>query len=95
VDCKGCGKCCFLKDPYLDVEISLIDALRLPGDCYELRVGGPEKSYSTWMCRRENGACVLLDEGTMTCKHYSSRPDECRSFDKNHPLCCKLTGGVS
>lgn len=76
MNCKGCGKCCKLSHPYLDVEIF---EDKIPSKYLEF------KKNSFYMKRKENGDCIALENNL--CSIYDSRPKECREFNQNHPLC--------
>jgi Fe-S-cluster containining protein len=82
-DCYGCGKCCVLTDPYLDVEIFSDDFVN------EMPYLLIEKNGTKYMRRKDDGSCVCLDENKR-CSIYVVRPQECREFNQDHPLCKKL-----
>jgi uncharacterized protein len=84
--CIGCGRCCLLLDPYLDVELTFLDDVPL----YMIRT---DKNGMRWMRRNDDGwgSCIALDLDNMVCTIYNNRPRECREFDQDHPLCKRIT----
>lgn len=87
MNCKGCGKCCWLVDPYLDVQIKPSEVIA--GDLTEERYGYGNE-YGVWMKRRLNGSCVALDLETNLCMIYENRPIECREFGIDHEVCRRI-----
>jgi len=95
VECEGCGKCCFKVVPWLDILLTEKDVTRVPMGLFEPRYGGDVKDeFGIWMKRREDCSCVALDLATRRCTIYDLRPQECRKFNQDHPLCKKLLSDV-
>jgi len=89
MDCRGCGKCCILSHPYLDVKVVKDD--ETPGELTEYREWfGDAAEVGFWMRRKKNGECIAFDSAKRECKIYSVRPEECRAFTQAHPLCKEL-----
>lgn len=89
MDCKGCGKCCILVDPALDVQIYQEDVNSALKDKIEFR-RGYKNVMTWWMKRNSDGSCVALDPITMQCTIYDFRPKECIEFSQNDPLCNRI-----
>lgn len=85
--CRGCGKCCFLIDPFLDVEI--FDDDDIPPTLIEERYGY-QNVFTKWMKRRQDGSCIALNLKNMECTIYEKRPRECREFNYDHPICKRI-----
>jgi Fe-S-cluster containining protein len=75
--CKGCGECCKMKDPFLDVELKEGD--NIPSHLIDER---------GFMKRKENGDCIALDNDI--CSIYEIRPKECREFKRGCELCIRI-----
>jgi hypothetical protein len=78
--------------PYLDVMLYQTDEHRVPLHMFSHRIGGPDNELGFWMNRKENKACVALDEATGLCTIYEDRPIECREFNQDHPVCKEVRG---
>ena len=44
------------------------------------------------MDQRGNGACVALDDATMRCTIYATRPQTCRDFTRGESICRRILG---
>lgn len=87
MNCLGCGKCCYLTDPYLDVELTFRDTVPI--------YMTTERNGLRWMRRNDDGSCIALNQETNLCMIYNDRPHECISFDQTHPLCKELLNVIT
>jgi Fe-S-cluster containining protein len=85
--CRGCGVCCTMADPYLDVWVGPADSV--PEQLTERRAGYMGE-LGAWMRRREDGSCGAFDRRKRECTIYERRPQECRNFGPEHPVCKRL-----
>ena len=86
MECKGCGKCCYLTEPFFDVLLDNFDLEIIEKSLIERKDGGSGKGYD--MKRKEGGACIALIDNI--CPIYKRRPQECRDFKEGSKRCLEL-----
>ena len=91
MECTRCGRCCAqdpAKTPWYDVELFIMDELRIPLDLQESRRGGPDRTIANWMKRNLDGSCVAFRDGA--CLIHDKKPQECREYQIGGAKCLEL-----
>jgi Fe-S-cluster containining protein len=83
--CKGCGKCCTVRHPFLELDIFPDYEHKFKK---ELEWGTLKRKNGSWTVRRrKDKSCIFLEPANNTCTIYKDRPIECRRFKQGHPVC--------
>ena len=83
--CKGCGKCCTVVHPFLELDIFPEFELQFR---FKYKNMIRKRRNGSWTVkRREDKSCIFLDQINKTCTIYEDRPLECKRFEQGHPVC--------
>ena len=84
--CKGCGKCCSVVHPFLELDIFPDYE---PQFKKELAFGVIERANGSWTVKRrgKDKTCIFLNTENKLCMIYDRRPIECKRFEQGHPVC--------